>query len=320
MLPRRFWIESTTKMITFTFNRPNNTQTMNRNSIFANVLGHATKSTQSLFQYKYFCQCIIDGLFTRDVPDIHSARNPRFPSARARIHSSIRYIPSQRVRTSSPEELGISWRRPVYLTTRGVRFGRLMRLLGKHGGTSRSIDVIVYNLARSEDASGQSGFLGDLRAIGNGISLRGWRMSMVQKQWKRISVAVIANTAAALFCLVFLAVPGYGQNLTGRWTIVGQTLDNGEQLRSIVELKQSGNELTGEMKNLGYRVGLKGTATGSHFELFATWNATKPFLVGDLVNGELHAVQRGRRNVVAMPTTAGDDSIPRLHRFRSLRK
>ncbi len=89
--------------------------------------------------------------------------------------------------------------------------------------------------------------------------------------------------------------------------IAGQTLDNGEETRSIVELKESGNDLAGQMKNPGYSVELKGTATGSHFELFASWSATKPFLVGDLVNGELHAVLRGRRNIVAKPAAAGDD-------------
>jgi alpha-galactosidase len=89
--------------------------------------------------------------------------------------------------------------------------------------------------------------------------------------------------------------------------VQGKTLDNGEQTKSIVELKQVGNELTGKMKNLDYAIELKGTATGNHFELFAPWSPTRPFLVGDLVNGELHAVDRGRRNLVATPTTATDD-------------
>jgi alpha-galactosidase len=84
-------------------------------------------------------------------------------------------------------------------------------------------------------------------------------------------------------------------------------LDNGEQPKSIVELKQSGNEVTGTMKNLGYTIALKGTATGNHFEVFAAWSTTRPFLVGDLVNGELHAIERGRRNLLAKPASATDD-------------
>jgi alpha-galactosidase len=147
---------------------------------------------------------------------------------------------------------------------------------------------------------------------------------MHQQRSGSLSFAVIVNAAAAFSCLLFLAIPGYGQSLTGRWTIAGQTLDNGEQSRSIVELKESGNDLTGQMKNLGYSVELKGTATGNHFELFASWSATEPFLVGDLVNGELYAVLRGRRKVMAMPTAAGDDlptvsyiEPPALHKVPS---
>jgi alpha-galactosidase len=102
-------------------------------------------------------------------------------------------------------------------------------------------------------------------------------------------------------------VAGYGQGLTGRWVVLGKALDNGEQLKSIVELKQNGNVLTGSMKNLDYTVELRGTATGNHFEIFAAWSPTRPFLVGDLVNGELHAVERGRRPLVATPTTGTDD-------------
>jgi alpha-galactosidase len=102
-------------------------------------------------------------------------------------------------------------------------------------------------------------------------------------------------------------LPLLGQSLTGRWTIIGKPLDNGEQSKSLIELKQSGNELTGTMKNLGYSVELKGTATGTHFELFAPWSPAKPFMTGDLVNGELHAIDRGHREVIAKPAGANDD-------------
>jgi alpha-galactosidase len=115
------------------------------------------------------------------------------------------------------------------------------------------------------------------------------------------------SIVALFLSFLWTAIPGYGQNLTGRWVVSGRVLDNGEQSKSIVDLKQSGNELTGTMKNLDYAVQMKGTATGNHFELFAAWSATRPFLVGDLVNGELHAMERGRHNLVATPTTAADD-------------
>ncbi len=133
---------------------------------------------------------------------------------------------------------------------------------------------------------------------------------MMQKKLdQRRTLATAASSAVALcFCLMLAAVPGYGQGLAGRWVSIGRTLDNGEQQKSILELKQSGNELTGAMKTLGFTVEVKGTATGNHFELFVPeWGQQKPVLVGDLVNGELHAVERGRRNIVAKPATPGDD-------------
>ncbi len=123
-----------------------------------------------------------------------------------------------------------------------------------------------------------------------------------RRSWR--ATAVIVNAGASLLCLVLLAVPGFGQSLTGRWTAVGNTLDNGEHPKSIVELKQNGSKVTGTLKNLGYTIDLKGTATGSHFELFAAWSTT-PFMVGDLVNGELHA-KEGHRSFLAKPSTAAD--------------
>jgi alpha-galactosidase len=120
-----------------------------------------------------------------------------------------------------------------------------------------------------------------------------------------------ASTAVMSFCAALLAMPGFGQSLAGRWAATGRTLDNGEQEKSILELKQNGSELTGTLKTLGFQVEVKGTATGSHFELLVPeWEAKRPILVGDLVNGELHAMQ-GRRTIVARPATPADD-IPEV--------
>jgi alpha-galactosidase len=115
------------------------------------------------------------------------------------------------------------------------------------------------------------------------------------------------NRAAWLASVLFLAVAGFGQGLNGRWTQPGKTLDNGEQQKWILELKQNGNELTGTLKNLDYAVQLKGTVAGIHFELFASWQPKTPYLTGDLVNGELHGMERGRRPMLATPATAADD-------------
>ncbi len=116
-----------------------------------------------------------------------------------------------------------------------------------------------------------------------------------------------ARTAGLLFCVALLATAGLAQDLNGRWTQPGKVLDNGEQQKWVLELKQNGSELTGTLKSLDYAVELKGTATGTHFELFAPWQPATPFLTGDLVNGELHGMERGHRPVLAKPATAADD-------------
>jgi alpha-galactosidase len=119
----------------------------------------------------------------------------------------------------------------------------------------------------------------------------------------------IRTSLLRLFVMVMpliLLVPGYGQNLTGKWAVAGPTLDNGEKQLSILELKQNGTEVTGTLKGSGYSFNVTGTATGNHFELFGPWGKKKPFLVGDIVNGELHAVQGNHRTLVGRPATAAD--------------
>jgi alpha-galactosidase len=114
-----------------------------------------------------------------------------------------------------------------------------------------------------------------------------------------------------MFCLALAAVPIHGQGLAGRWAATGRTLDNGEQQKGILELKQDGNKLTGTVRGLGFQIDITGTANGAHFELWGVgWNDEHPFLVGDLVNGEIHGNQWGD-SFVARPATAADE-FPKL--------
>ncbi|MGA2538390.1 MAG: glycoside hydrolase family 27 protein [Terracidiphilus sp.] len=132
-------------------------------------------------------------------------------------------------------------------------------------------------------------------------------MNQVKRTAPTTMLRVCASLAAFSIC-VALQAGAYAQTLAGRWIAEGRTLDNGEQQKSILELKQNGSELSGELKTLGYSVEVKGTATGNHFELFVPeWDQKKPVVVGDLVNGELHATEGGRRPIVAKPAGPGDD-------------
>jgi len=113
-----------------------------------------------------------------------------------------------------------------------------------------------------------------------------------------------------LLCMLCTVGVGMSQSLAGRWVATGRTLDNGEQEKAILELKQDGNQLTGKLTTLDSSADVKGTATGNHFELFGPWNAKKPMLTGDLVSGELHAIE-GRRPWIGKPATPGDE-LPKI--------
>ena len=112
---------------------------------------------------------------------------------------------------------------------------------------------------------------------------------------------------ALLLCLLFSAALAHAQSLTGRWAASGKTLDNGEQQKAILDLKQDGSQLTGTVRGLGFSVDVKGTANGSHFELFGVdWNDKKPFLTGDLANGRITGKQWDE-SFEARPATSADE-------------
>jgi alpha-galactosidase len=128
---------------------------------------------------------------------------------------------------------------------------------------------------------------------------------------KRVRRAAVAACAAVLLGGMLLAAPGFGQGLTGRWAATGKTLENGEIDKTILDLKQTGSDLSGKLTGLGYGVDVKGTATGSHFELWVPeWNMKKPLVEGELVNGELHWKQ-WNNDQVARPATPADE-FPKL--------
>ena len=133
-----------------------------------------------------------------------------------------------------------------------------------------------------------------------------------ERRSKRMRFACCSVLVAGLLlCLALEPALALGQSLTGRWAATGKTMDNGEVQKAILDLTQEGSNLSGRIVVLGYGVDVKGTVTGNHFELFGVgWNDKKPFLVGDLVNGELHATQWGDA-FMARPAAAADE-LPKL--------
>jgi alpha-galactosidase len=137
-------------------------------------------------------------------------------------------------------------------------------------------------------------------------------MSMREIGTSRKTVAAVAASTAAFFILgILLAGTAHGQGVTGRWAEYGKKLENGEVQKSIFDLTQKGSELSGKVTSLGFGVDVTGTVTGNHFELFGVgWGDKKPFLVGELVNGELHGTMWGGEYVAKSATPA--DEFPKL--------
>ena len=91
-------------------------------------------------------------------------------------------------------------------------------------------------------------------------------------------------------CLAALTITACSTQpkFTGRWLLAGKTLENGEQLKALLDLKQDGSNLTGSIHSLSFKDDVKGDVKGDHFELFgAGSHDQKPFMTGELHNGQL---------------------------------
>jgi alpha-galactosidase len=114
-------------------------------------------------------------------------------------------------------------------------------------------------------------------------------------------------------CLGLMLLPSaYAQSLTGKWVAVDKVLDNGQPHKIILELQQSGNDITGTVKTIGYSLSVTGKATANHFELFRigeVGDKKERFATGDHVGSDLKLVAWGHDSMVAKPAAA-DDEIP----------
>src|ERR1035441_3865191 len=123
---------------------------------------------------------------------------------------------------------------------------------------------------------------------------------------RRTAPAVFAGVAGILLAISLTSCKSQ-PNLTGNWAATGKTLENGEQQKALLQLKQEGSQLSGTVRGLGFQTDVKGTVNGSHFELFGVdWNDKKPFLVGDLVDGKIEGTEWGEK-FSAKPATPADD-------------
>ena len=122
----------------------------------------------------------------------------------------------------------------------------------------------------------------------------------------RMAIRVTAGAAALLLAMSLTACKKQ-PNLTGKWAATGKTLENGEQQKGILDLKQDGNQITGEVRDLGGKTSVQGTATGGHFELFPSGSNDKhPFIVADLTGHTIDG-KEWDDHFTAKPATAADE-------------
>jgi alpha-galactosidase len=122
---------------------------------------------------------------------------------------------------------------------------------------------------------------------------------------------LLAHMSSRLLTSALLIACAYGQSLSGKWS-AARTLDNGEVSKTILELRQSGNELTGRVAMPGYVIEINGRVKGNHFDLFAPWDVERPFMEGSFVGMELH-IGEGAQSLVAKP--AGPDDVIQLPEY-----
>ncbi|MDW5267437.1 MULTISPECIES: glycoside hydrolase family 27 protein [Acidobacteriaceae] len=85
-----------------------------------------------------------------------------------------------------------------------------------------------------------------------------------------------------------------------------RVLDNGENDRMLLDLRQIGAQVNGTVTTIGHVFQLEGTMTGNHFAMFTSKRDIKPRMVGDVAGNELHLTWEGHP-LVAVPAKPGDE-------------
>ena len=130
---------------------------------------------------------------------------------------------------------------------------------------------------------------------------------MSHRSFRRFALRAAFAASLSLGLLLPVAQAG-AQTVVGKWVAYSEKLDNGEANPFILTLKDDGdNKVSGTLEGLGFSIDVKGTVSGSHFELANPWEKDdKPFLVGDAANGELHFKFWSPEERVGKPFTPAD--------------
>src|ERR1700733_16069493 len=72
-----------------------------------------------------------------------------------------------------------------------------------------------------------------------------------------------AGVVMVAFCSASTGASAQTPTVTGRWLATGKTLHNGEQEKTILDLKQDGAQLTGTVQGMGFIENIKGSVRGT---------------------------------------------------------
>jgi len=125
----------------------------------------------------------------------------------------------------------------------------------------------------------------------------------------RKSIHPRACCSIALLVAILFASPfAIAESIAGRWAAGGKILANGVQEKFIFDVTQKADKLTASFESMGFVSYGTGKLMGKHFEIWRSGaDYDKPYLVGDLVNNELHLTIWGSSYV--MHPAKPDDEI-----------
>ena len=118
---------------------------------------------------------------------------------------------------------------------------------------------------------------------------------------------MISNIARLLLVAVGMVIlpSAHAQGITGKWIGIWRVLDNDESDRMVLDLKQTGTQLTGTVTTIGHAWQIHGVVADRRFEIFLSPRDTTPRITGSIKDNELHITREGAQ-FVAISAKAGD--------------
>jgi alpha-galactosidase len=114
---------------------------------------------------------------------------------------------------------------------------------------------------------------------------------------------------ATLFLAIVMcagAVSGVGQSINGRWVALGKFLDNGERQKTVLDLKQTGNQLTGIVTTMAWRTEVEGAISGNQFKIYSSSPDRQTLYSGVILENKVDLIDSEGEKLTAAPASDSD--------------